>query len=359
MACILLNNFIRSQMPDNLVDEIEDETLSPTPLTENYFIEDFNSSNVNIANTFESMDSTSVNSKGKKTDKLRRTWTAPEEEVLIVALKDIISKGYKTENGFRNGYLPLLESALQNAFKDSDLRGHPHITLKIHVWKKHYGCLTTMLAKSGIDWNDTENTIDATNEAWDTILKVDNSARVMRYKRWPHYKDWCEIFGYDRATGDRVETISVVVHDVLNMIENESIDMEFGMDDFYRPLEEDGESMSVAQTLPSNPKEVSKVRSKKRKRLDDVDNQIVAAINNLADITKETISNLIKEMSSESKIEYAMDNVLATLGTIPELTSDEKVRVAELLVDNTNKLALFLRLNLEGKISLIKRILNP
>ncbi|XP_073033873.1 uncharacterized protein [Primulina eburnea] len=245
------------------------------------------------------MDSTSVISKGKKTDKLRQSWTAPEEHVLIVALKDIISKGYKTENGFRNGYLPLLESAMWNAFKDSDLRGHPHITSKIHVWKKHYGCLTSMLARSGMGWNDTENMIDATNEAWDAILKVDNSVRVLRYKRWPHYKDWCEIFGYDRATGDRVETFSAVVHDVLNMTEHEPIDMEFGIDDFYRPLEGDGESMSVAQTLSSNPTGVSKVRSKKRKQLDEVDNQIVAAINNLADITKETMSNLIKEMASD------------------------------------------------------------
>ncbi|XP_073042214.1 uncharacterized protein [Primulina eburnea] len=305
------------------------------------------------------MESTSVTSKGKKADKLRRCWTAPEEQVLIVALKDIISKGYKTENGFRNGYLPLLESALRNAFKDSDLRGHPHITSKIHVWKKHYGCLTSMLSRSGIGWNDTENMIDATNEAWDAILKVDNSVRVLRYKRWPHYKDWCEIFGYDRATGERVETFSAVVHDVLNMTEHEPIGMEFGIDDFYRPLEGDGESMSVAQTLSSNPTGVSKNRSKKRKQLDEVDNQIVAAINNLADITKETMSNLIKEMASDSKIENATDSVLATLGTIPELTSDDKVRVAEVLVDNPNKLALFLRLDREGKISLIKRLLKP
>ncbi|XP_075486572.1 uncharacterized protein LOC142526207 [Primulina tabacum] len=217
---------------------------------------------------------------------------------------------------------------------------------------------TSMLSKSGIGWNDTENMIDATNEAWDAIVKVDNSVRVMRYKRWPHYKDWCEIFGYDRATGDRVETFSAVVHDVFNITEHEPIDMEFGMDEFYRPLKGDGESMSVGQSVPSNPTGVSKVRSKRRKKLDEVDNQIVAAINNLADITKETMSNLIKEMSSDSKIEDAMDSVLATLGTIRELNSDDKVRVAELLVDNPNKLALFLRLNLEGKISLINRLLN-
>ncbi|XP_075486554.1 uncharacterized protein LOC142526191 [Primulina tabacum] len=44
MAFILLHNFVRAQMPDNLLDEIEEETLSPMPQNENYFIDDFNSS---------------------------------------------------------------------------------------------------------------------------------------------------------------------------------------------------------------------------------------------------------------------------------------------------------------------------
>ncbi|XP_073026719.1 uncharacterized protein [Primulina eburnea] len=302
--------------------------------------------------------STSITAKGK-TDKLRRSWTAPEEQVLILALKDVISKGYKSENGFRNGYLPLLESAIKSAFKDSDLRGHPHITSKIHVWKKHYGCLASMLAKSGVGWNDTENMIEASTEAWDAVIKVDNSVRVLRYKRWPHYRDWCEIFGNDRATGDRVETFSAAVNDVLNMADNETTEMGFGFDDFYRPLEGDGESVSVTHTPRTNPTSVSNAKSKKRKQLDEGDEQIVAAINNLAAITKETMSSLIKEMSSDSKIGDAMDNVLDTLGTLSELTSDEKVRVAEILVENPNKLSLFLRLDEGGKLSLSKRLLNP
>ncbi|XP_073020977.1 uncharacterized protein [Primulina eburnea] len=44
MACILLHNFIRSQMPANVVDDIEEETFSPTPHHDTDYIEDFNSS---------------------------------------------------------------------------------------------------------------------------------------------------------------------------------------------------------------------------------------------------------------------------------------------------------------------------
>lgn len=118
--------------------------------------------------------------KGKKTDKVRRSWTTPEEEVLIVALKDVISNGYKTKNGFHNGYLALIESAMKSAFKESDLRGHPHITSKIPVWKKHYGCLASMLSKSGVSWNDMENMFDTSNEAWNAILKVLNLNEMLK-----------------------------------------------------------------------------------------------------------------------------------------------------------------------------------
>lgn len=61
----------------------------------------------------------------------------------------------------------------------------------------------------------------------------------------------------------------------------------------------------------------------------EVDDEIVAAINNLAEITKETMSTLIKEMVADKElankhINNAMDNVLETLQTIPELNYDIK-----------------------------------
>ncbi|XP_073152614.1 uncharacterized protein [Henckelia pumila] len=318
---------------------------------------------------FELMDngatSGSVTCKAKKLDKTWHTWTAPEEEVLLLGLKDVVTKGWKSENGFCAGYLPLLEATMKNAFPSTDIHGMPHIVSKIHVWKKYYGSLASILAKSGIGWNDTEHMIDATNEAWEALLKVDNTVRLMRYKRWPHYQDWCEIFGNDRANGDKVETYTAVAHE-LNMTEQLTNEVEVGMEDVYRPIFEDGaESVFVTHSPSTNPLAGTKSKQRKRKAMNDDDDEIVSALNNIANITKEAMSNLVTEIAADSKIqenirlENAMDRVLDILQSIPELTSRDKVRVAELLVDNPKKLGLFLKLDANSRLNLSLGLLNP
>lgn len=110
--------------------------------------------------------------KGKKSGKGRRSWSAREEEVLLQALKEAIIGGWKSENGFRCGYLGILENAMKKVFPDTDLRGNPHINSKVHVWKRTYGMLVTILRKSGIGWNETEKKIDVSNEVWESFIKV-------------------------------------------------------------------------------------------------------------------------------------------------------------------------------------------
>lgn len=79
----------------------------------------------------------------------RRSWTTNEEQCLIDALKDIVQRGMKCDNGFKAGYLNALEQAMVSAFPHTDLKGDPHINSKIHVWKKQYGSLSTMLSRWG------------------------------------------------------------------------------------------------------------------------------------------------------------------------------------------------------------------
>lgn len=86
---------------------------------------------------------------------------------------------------------------------------------------------------------------------------------------------------------------------------------------------------------------------------------ILAAINNFADITKDTMTDLIKKLSREAsneKMSNAQDNVLTAMATMSELTEDEKVILDELLVDNHNKLSLFLLLVHGGKIELSETV---
>ncbi|KAL0454870.1 UNVERIFIED_CONTAM: hypothetical protein Slati_0826200 [Sesamum latifolium] len=63
----------------------------------------------------------------------RRAWSIREEEGLIVALKDVVNQGWKCENGFRTGYLGVLEQEMKKLFPSSDIKADPHIQSKIHI----------------------------------------------------------------------------------------------------------------------------------------------------------------------------------------------------------------------------------
>ncbi|KAL0435753.1 UNVERIFIED_CONTAM: hypothetical protein Sradi_0283200 [Sesamum radiatum] len=99
-------------------------------------------------NTLEDEGSSQQKRRGQNKDRTgpRRTWTMLEEEALINGLKALVTTGWKCDNGFRNGYLAQLEAHMK---------------------------------------------------------KIDPSAKGMRYKSWPFFPAWREVFGKDRATGER------------------------------------------------------------------------------------------------------------------------------------------------------------
>ncbi|KAL8497267.1 hypothetical protein ACS0TY_020813 [Phlomoides rotata] len=115
-----------------------------------------------------------------KTVKTRRVWTQKEEEALIKCLKEIIPQGWKVDNGFKVGYLRELEKGMNKIFPVTDLRPYPHIHSKLHVWKKDYSTIVSLLSKSGIGWDNTSKMIDVEQEdAWEAYKKVDINARTM------------------------------------------------------------------------------------------------------------------------------------------------------------------------------------
>lgn len=109
----------------------------------------------------------------KKIPTTRRIWSTPEEEQLIVGLREIVSRGMQCDNGFKTGYLAFLESHMARQFPGTDLKSEPHIHSKIHVWKKHYSTLNTMMSRSGFGWNDRANMIEvASDQVWEDYVKV-------------------------------------------------------------------------------------------------------------------------------------------------------------------------------------------
>ncbi|XP_075491491.1 uncharacterized protein LOC142529753 [Primulina tabacum] len=236
--------------------------------------------------------------KAKKAEKTRRTWSEHEEEWLIQALKEASTEGWKSVNGFRPGYLSFLENHMKVAFPNTNLRGNPHINSKVHVWKKLYGCsLVKILSKSGVGWNDTEKTIEASNEIWEALIKADNNARSMRHKRLMYYHEWCEIFGNDRAIGDKAEHFTAAVQEVLTMTPEIPNNIGMSLEEMFSVDEGGAESMSISVTPSSRPTSNAKSKGKKRKQVDADDDAIVEAINNFAIIMKDTMTDLIKQLT--------------------------------------------------------------
>lgn len=124
----------------------------------------------NMDNVSSSQKSVSGKSKSQNT---RRTWSPQEEFQLIVGLKDVVSAGWKSENGFKTGYLAVLEKHMSNVFPGTTIKADPHIHSKIHVWKKQYASLSTMLTRSGFGWNDSVNMLDvSSDQVWNDYIKV-------------------------------------------------------------------------------------------------------------------------------------------------------------------------------------------
>ncbi|KAL8459958.1 hypothetical protein ACS0TY_031746 [Phlomoides rotata] len=146
----------------------------------------------------------------------RKSWSRVEEDALIHCLTDIVNGGWKTDNAFKAGFQRELEKGMRKLLTGTDIVVNPHINSKLHVWKKEYSALSDLLSKSGIGWNSTTSMIDVEHEdIWDTCRRADPQVKGIRYKTWPYYSSWIEIFGKDRATGENAIDPIDLVNDLL------------------------------------------------------------------------------------------------------------------------------------------------
>ncbi|XP_042055577.1 uncharacterized protein LOC121800082 [Salvia splendens] len=108
-----------------------------------------------------------------KGDRSRRMWTIREEEILAATLLDLVARGWKSDNGFRAGYLQKIEDAIRAEFPNTDIKGTPHVTSRLQAWKKSYTSLCKILGRTGVGFNnDGEYKIDCDNEQWAQIVQV-------------------------------------------------------------------------------------------------------------------------------------------------------------------------------------------
>ena len=113
--------------------------------------------------------------KFKKGVRTRRMWSQHEEEILAVMLVELVSLGWKSDNGFRSGYLQKCEGSIRQESPKTDHKGTPHIVSKITSWKYSYSSLRNILERSGVRFSvNGDCKIDIDNDQWEQVVHVDN-----------------------------------------------------------------------------------------------------------------------------------------------------------------------------------------
>ncbi|KAL8547768.1 hypothetical protein ACS0TY_007197 [Phlomoides rotata] len=281
----------------------------------------------------------------------RRIWTLKEEYMLARAMEKIILDGWKTENGFKNGYLKQLEKEIKKIDPQTDLRSEPHISSRVHAWKRYQQTISAIIDKSGMSWDSTKFQIVVENEdVWADYIKVEPFAKTVRYKSFPLYGRWCDIFGADRARGETCEDCDIADGAPLPDHVAENIPSSI-------PTPTTGTHESPGtQSDAGSPK--SKEKGKKRKSVDSTGVQMVNLMGKFFETTTKSIGEMTSTLSNDQKMSQKREKLIEELGKLGGLSPDQRIVAAKMLANNNNDLELFFSAGPEDKSRLVYLMLS-
>ncbi|KAL8487697.1 hypothetical protein ACS0TY_024139 [Phlomoides rotata] len=272
-----------------------------------------------------------VHVKNLKTMRGRRSWSKFEEDALIHCLTDVVNEGWKADNGFRAGFQRELEKGMRKKLPGTDILATPHINSKIHVWKKEYGALSDLLSKSGIGWNSTTSMIEIEDESvLESCKRADPHVKGVRYKMWPYYAQWIEIFGKDRATGEN----AIDPNDLVNGVYRGGDEQEGENCGKYVPLNlesaPDLENNSICK--PTNSKMRCCSKGKKRKNVDPDVSMLVESLGEFMKYSKESMGDLTKPINKATRSKDDNKQLNDIMKGITGLKLVDKLKVCDELV---------------------------
>ncbi|KAK6122235.1 hypothetical protein DH2020_044023 [Rehmannia glutinosa] len=232
----------------------------------------------------------------RKNTQCRRSWTVEEEHVLLHALKELVAQGFKCDNGFKSGYQNMLEHSMKQAFPGTTLRSTPHISSKIHVWKKDYGSISMILSRTRFRWNDSSNTLTVKEDIfWDEYVKIPN------------------------------------------------------------PTDENDHTSTYN---PQNSARVSDNSQKKRKQKYPESDRFLNAFENFCEKTDARLSDIAKRIGFEQDASSSRKSLYDALDKMTFLTVESKIAVATQLSKKTEELDIFFSLSDENKATMVKMVLE-
>ncbi|KAG8364693.1 hypothetical protein BUALT_Bualt18G0025000 [Buddleja alternifolia] len=247
-------------------------------------------------------------------------------------LAHLVVRGYKCDNGFRTGYQGLLEQAMIAAFSSTDLRAEPHINSRIHVWRKNYSSISSMLKRSSFGWNSTSKTITvSSDDVWDNYVKTNVNARTMRHKSWPLFDDWKKKTTLNEATGDHTPP-------------------------FKNRDWDEAQSMFVSCGVASASTKYNSSKGK-RKLVDDGDAEYMSMMGVFCENKDKQLGDIAMRIGFEQDASRSRKAVFEALAEIGDLDIEQRILILKFLVNNTKDFDLFFSLPTIGKSTMVKMML--
>ncbi|KAG6427767.1 hypothetical protein SASPL_112014 [Salvia splendens] len=302
-----------------------------------------------------------------KGDRSRRMWTIREEEILAATLLDLVARGWKSDNGFRAGYLQKIENDIRAEFPNTDIKGTPHVTSRLQAWKKSYTSLCKILGRTGVGFNnDGEYKIDCDNEQWVQIVQADKNARFMRTKSWPLWETWKCIFGKDRASGGGAEDLQAAAvrqREKVTAASNTHENSELPLSEDFPIHETDPVAEHMEQndfSSGNNERVTATTKSGGRKRKStSSDDALLDFLGNLHADTNARLEVIAARIGYEFDLGKARQEVVDKLETVDGLTLDERYDLCDILSKNSEWMEVFIGMPPNARLGYLKRFLKP
>ncbi|KAL8478167.1 hypothetical protein ACS0TY_030161 [Phlomoides rotata] len=290
-----------------------------------------------------------------RNEKGRRGWSMKEEQVLCEAMKQIVREGWRTENGFKTGYLKVLYTYMKYVLPDTNLKPEPHFTSRITIWKKNYHSLFEILKHTGVGLDSTTKMVEATDEQWSGFMKRDLNARLMRHKSWPMYEDWCKIFGCSRATGEGAE--SHVNINTPHPSVNKNVDLDEELNRVNDETMDESQSPTV-NVQTGEYTETGRTSSGRKRKAPTTSDPFVDVVQNFYDGASSRLGEIAQRIGHDHDMSSARKLIYSSVSKMNMLTLQEKLRATALIARHNEHIDVFFSLPDDDRMEWILMLLN-
>ncbi|KAL0396268.1 UNVERIFIED_CONTAM: hypothetical protein Scaly_0075200 [Sesamum calycinum] len=231
----------------------------------------------------------------------------------------------------------------------ASVRGHVVVTLKPH----------SILV--------TTNTINVKDDVFDNFTKINSFAKTLRYKLYPYYAQWSEVFGKDRATGERGLGPIIAPRNPCNTIETEHSENVPVMPEYYVPTPnpslygDDDEFMNsfASATTPANVNraDTERVSSRKQKMVViDIYDKFDEKFEAFCYLTDHRLGDIAKHLAWRLKNFKLLSRCGVSLNRFLIRRLKRNALFQKELVKNKADLDLFLTMSTAGKETFVKML---